>query len=149
MKIIFICSSLEPGKDGVGDYTRRLATEIIKQGHNAFIIALNDRFISETERIKQFSDNISVETLRISSVSKWTERIDVMNAFISKILPDWVSLQYVPYGFNKKGLPFSLPFNLQQLKVAKWHIMFHEIWLEFPEHHHLNIRCMGFCRGIL
>jgi hypothetical protein len=24
IKILFICGSLEPGKDGVGDYTRRL-----------------------------------------------------------------------------------------------------------------------------
>lgn len=25
MTILFLCGSLEPGRDGVGDYTRRLA----------------------------------------------------------------------------------------------------------------------------
>ena len=32
MKIVFICGCLEPGKDGVGDYTRRLSAELIDHG---------------------------------------------------------------------------------------------------------------------
>jgi len=43
MKLVFICSSLEPGRDGVGDYTRRLAAEFVRQGHRVRILALNDK----------------------------------------------------------------------------------------------------------
>lgn len=32
MRLAFICVSLEPGRDGVGDYTRSLAAECIRQG---------------------------------------------------------------------------------------------------------------------
>jgi hypothetical protein len=47
MKIIFLCGSLEPGCDGVGDYTRRLAGELIKQGHHIAAVALNDQYLQE------------------------------------------------------------------------------------------------------
>ena len=30
MNLLFICGSLEPGKDGVGDYIRRLSSELLQ-----------------------------------------------------------------------------------------------------------------------
>ena len=43
MKLLFLCSSLEPGRDGVGDYTRRLAGECLRQGHEVRLLSLNDK----------------------------------------------------------------------------------------------------------
>jgi hypothetical protein len=40
LNIVFLCGSLQPGRDGVGVYTRRLAGEVIRQGHQASIISL-------------------------------------------------------------------------------------------------------------
>ena len=55
MKLIFICGSLEPGRDGVGDYTRRLAGELIRQGHQIAIIALNYKIIAMiTKELQKF-----------------------------------------------------------------------------------------------
>jgi len=34
LNILFICSSLEPGKDGVGDYAHKLASALICHGSN-------------------------------------------------------------------------------------------------------------------
>ena len=45
MKIAFITSCLEPGKDGVGDYTRSLAAESSRNGHEVCLLALNDRHV--------------------------------------------------------------------------------------------------------
>ena len=42
MKFAFICGSLEPGRNGVGDYTRRLAGELAAQGHECLLVSLND-----------------------------------------------------------------------------------------------------------
>ena len=47
MKIIFLCGSLEPGRDGVGDYVLLLSGELVRQGHQASIIALNDVYLQE------------------------------------------------------------------------------------------------------
>ena len=38
MKITFICGSLNPGQDGVGDYTRRLAAQLALDGHECQLI---------------------------------------------------------------------------------------------------------------
>mgnify|MGYP003474349261 CR=1 FL=1 len=42
MKILFICGSLEPGKDGVGDYTRRFCGELLKMNYEVQILSIND-----------------------------------------------------------------------------------------------------------
>jgi hypothetical protein len=40
MRIVFLCFSLEPGRDGVGDYTRALAGELIRPGHEVCAVAM-------------------------------------------------------------------------------------------------------------
>ncbi|GAB4016651.1 hypothetical protein GCM10028808_45770 [Spirosoma migulaei] len=131
MKIVFICGSLENGKDGVGDYTRALAGELIRLGHSISIIALHDKFIlnGELETV-QYSSTYAIKTLRISKKIIWKDKIDKASAFISQFKPDWISLQYVPFAYDDKGLPFGLANQLNKLNDGyKWHIMFHELWL--------------------
>jgi hypothetical protein len=47
LKILFVCSCLEPGLDGVGDYTRRLAVELVALGHSCTLLALADGLVQE------------------------------------------------------------------------------------------------------
>jgi hypothetical protein len=57
-------------------------------------------------------------------------RTQLSKNYISKFNPDWLSIQYVPYSFQNKGLPFKLPKFLKQIAAGlKWHIMFHETWV--------------------
>ncbi len=130
MKILFLCSSLEQGKDGVGDYTRKLAGALIRAGSKATIIALNDKYL-KAEHVKELQEDNgnSIEVLRFSNNSLHRSRVSMVKTYIRDFKPDWISLQYVPYGFDKKGLPFYLPKMLQQLRGDfKWHLMFHETW---------------------
>lgn len=131
MKVIFLCSSLEPGKDGVGDYCRKLAASLITAGHEATIIALNDKFLNiKKQSEKQYDGQTPIGVFRFSPFSSWVDKIKSISDIISGEKPDWISLQYVAYGFDKKGLPFYLPQKLQQLSThCKWHIMFHETWI--------------------
>ena len=62
MKIIFLCNSLEQGCDGVGDYTRLLACELISKGHTASAIALNDKFTSVKLESIQKNQNCDLQT---------------------------------------------------------------------------------------
>lgn len=130
MKIIFVCGSMECGRDGVGDYTRRLAVELIKQGHELIVIALNDKFISQMVKDQQPIDNVQVPVLRIPSALSLKLRFDCAKQKIEEFDPEWISLQFVPYAFQNKGLPFQLPFGLAAIGAGrKWHIMFHELWV--------------------
>lgn len=128
MKILFICGSLENGNDGVGDYTRRLASELIRQGHNTAIIALNDRYISSVEQTNQESEDTKVAVLRLPAVLSKKEKYSNAGKFIQDFNPEWLSLQFVPYSFQKRGLPFGLGKNLGKISSGrKWHLMFHEL----------------------
>ncbi len=130
MKIVFICGSLEPGFDGVGDYTRRLASELIKQNIEVTILALNDQFINEPVTQNQMIGDIGIDTYRIPLGYTTKNRYNFAENWIDSINPEWLSLQFVPFSFNTKGLPFNLSKNLFRLtKDRKWHIMFHELWI--------------------
>ncbi|KAA6351941.1 hypothetical protein EZS27_000738 [termite gut metagenome] len=144
MKILFLCGSLESGRDGVGDYTRRLASELIRQGHNASIIALNDTHIKKIEKIEQESDGTQTSVLRIPSILSNKERHIALDEFINNYDPEWLSLQYVPYSFQKRGLPFGLVKQLAKIgKGRKWHIMFHELWVGMDTASPLLLRMNG------
>ena len=131
MKIIFMCGSLEPGRDGVGDYSQKLADEFKKQGHKVAIIAINDKY---TECNKEEINSENKCFLRLSSKFSWKIRMEETRRFIESFKPDYVSLQYVPYSFHSKGLPFILIKHLKKLgKGHSWHIMFHETWVGIKE----------------
>jgi len=130
MKVLFLCGSLEPGQDGVGDYTRRLAGEIIRQGHQSLIIALYDYKVSEVLCTDDFDLKQVIKTLRIPISLSWKKRIELIQIWIQENDPDWISLQYVPFAFQEKGLPFLLARQLKKISPGrKWHIMFHEMWV--------------------
>lgn len=133
MRLIFICGSLEPGVDGVGDYTRRLATELIKQGHEIAALALDDQFTDKpTDHIENV-DTIAFPVYRIPSKLNVDNRFKLAYDWIENFNPEWLSLQFVSFSFHAKGLPFGLSKQLSKFNGRKWHIMFHELWIGMEE----------------
>ncbi|MFN8416211.1 MAG: hypothetical protein U0U66_07765 [Cytophagaceae bacterium] len=131
MKLLFLCSSLEPGKDGVGDYTRRLAIEMQSKGYKVMLIAINDKFVLD------IPNEVEIQYLNEEKVEVWRypsgtikKNIQFILSKIESYNPEIASLQFVIYGYHPKGLPFYLPKALQQLLCNyKVHIMFHELWV--------------------
>jgi hypothetical protein len=131
LKIVFLCSSLEAGRDGVGDYTMHLADELKSYGHECLLVALNDKYVKSGLCSPSDAGSISRKTqeVRLSSNESWRRRIAVVQKIVYEFKPDWVSLQFVPYGFHRKGLPFLLPKRLASLCGGLHsHVMFHELW---------------------
>lgn len=137
LTIVFLCGSLEPGKDGVGDYTRILAAQLIRQGARVSIIAINDRYVDEPHgqmgswqsEVQEF-DGLVLPVLRLASSLPWNLRVRLLQASLDDLRPQWISLQYVPYAYSKKGIPLMLPLRLKWLKGNhRWHVMFHELWI--------------------
>ena len=120
---------MEPGRDGVGDYTRRLACELIKQGHKVATVAINDNFINTTITDSQQNEGLELPVLRLSSSQPLKERLLYARNYIDKFNPEWLSLQFVIFGYHLKGLPLWLNKLSLLGKGRKWHIMFHELWL--------------------
>lgn len=130
MKIIFLCGSLEPGHDGVGDYTRRLAAELISRGHGVNIVAIADKCVETGINELQVQSGISINVTRIPVNLSYESRLPIVKKLIDTVKPDWLSLQFVIFSFHPKGIPIGLRRFLSEIgKNQKWHVMFHELWL--------------------
>jgi hypothetical protein len=122
MKILFVAGSIEPGRDGVGDYVRRLAAECERCGHESFLIGLNDPWIDAEWRQGRI--------YRWPANQSWQDRAKKAEAFVKEVCPDIASLQLVPYSFHPLGLKFALPQILQRcLGATPLQVMFHELWI--------------------
>ena len=134
LKIVFLCGSLELGRDGVGDYVIRLSIELARKGHHIVAIALNDHYINESYVGNEIAEGANLKIVRLPSIWSFNDRFDHAKHWVNKSNPDWLSLQFVPFAFHEKGLPFSLTNQLLKLGFKrKWHVMFHELWVGMNE----------------
>ncbi len=141
MKILFLCASLERGRDGVGDYTRRLALECIHRGHTCTAIALHDPHLA-TE-IELHTDHLRI--LRLGAGTPWSSRLDRATAHARGFQPDWISWQLVSYGFHPKGiLPTPLSQLARRLSPVRHHTMLHELWIGLETTSSVRDRLTGF-----
>jgi hypothetical protein len=130
MNILFVCTSLEPGRDGVGDYARLLAEACIDAGHSCALLAVNDGFVTHSHIQIQCDRHYELECFRLTSKEPWSTRLQHAIAFVQKCNPDWVSWQIVPYGFGPKGV---IPSEANAMRVLgrgrRVHVMLHELWI--------------------
>lgn len=149
MRIVFLCGSLEPGRDGVGDYTRQLAGELIRLGHFVSAIALYDRHLVETQKEDQLSEGIKLAILRLPYKLNEKYRFQQAKEWIEGFEPELISLQFVPFSFHPLGFTHKLTSNLRLFKGKfHWHIMFHEPWVGGSSITSLKDRLWGIVQGI-
>ncbi len=122
MKLAFLTSGLEPGCDGVGDYTTLLAAECARRGHAVVRLALNDEHALAAER--------TPELLRLPASLPWPERVRLAREWLCEFAPDGVSLQFVAYGFHPRGLVGQISTHLRAVLAGfPVRVFFHELWL--------------------
>ena len=128
MRIVFITGGLEPDRDGVGDYTRWLAVESVRQGASCRLLALADRTSREPRgrpRRNRHRDAAAAVHDAMGGTCCGSRQ------FIESSAPDWVSLQFVPYSFQRWGVAAKLVRALPELVGrSRLHVMFHEIWID-------------------
>ena len=130
MTICFITGGLKPGSGGVADYTTLLALQCQQMGHKAILIGINDLDVDD------FSEEIieGVTVLRISTNLSWSNKWDIASKFKRKYNLDWVSIQFVPYAFNNRGIFKDFLKGIKGfVSGINCHINLHEIWIgEYP-----------------
>lgn len=145
MNILFLCGSLEFQKDGVGDYSRKLAGELIKQGNVCQLVALMDKeVLTDTNEIQEI-DGVKMEVLRLPYENGFHQNIQSSKQWIDSFNPEWISLQYVPFSFHHKGMPFGFHNALWPLvRNRNFHIMFHEMWVGISVISPIKHKVLGF-----
>jgi hypothetical protein len=144
VRIAFLCASLEPGHDGVGDYARDLAAACSVAGHSSTLIALNDRAIGQEHQERQISRGVELETLRLAAAESWPRRLRTAQQWLQRAAPDVISLQFVIYGYHPKGLIGDLARHLHPVVGSvPLHLMLHELWIGIYRGSPLRRRLMG------
>jgi hypothetical protein len=119
MRVAFICADSTPRRDGVGDYTRLLAQTLAGHGAQTQVLALNVRH----DPAGAFG------VLALPETMEWRERLRRAKRALSEFRADAISLQYVPHGWNPKGLPLRKARDLSAL-CRRWPslLTLHELW---------------------
>lgn len=125
MRIAFLLGGL--GLGGVADYTRLLAGALRPHGVESLIIALADR-----QRTAVASEETTeARLLALPAGLTWRARVAAAEAALADFDPDWVSLQFVPFAFNRKGIVALEGRWLARLLAGRRaHLMMHELWVE-------------------
>ena len=136
MRLLFLGSSLAPGRNGVGDYIRCLAAELGRQGHACLAIGLAD-----TEDALDPHDPV----VRFDRRRPWSQRLVQARVAVAGFAPDWVSLQFVAYAWHPRGYALGLAERLAPLfKGRRRHLMLHELWVGLSRHDRFVNRLHGF-----
>jgi glycosyltransferase involved in cell wall biosynthesis len=142
-KIAFLCSSLEAGRDGVGDYVRQFAQNLTREGHRCQLIALADKFVRSPSVSTDTQHNFEVVRIPADHWNSADTRVaeDALSAFA----PDWLSLQMVCYGYESRGLLLRSARSFERLRrFARGHMMFHELWIGESAEYGIKERCVGW-----
>jgi len=145
MKVMFLCSSLQPGKDGVGDYNRRLVAELTKKNYQVVLVSCNEREL-DADREEEITGGASIiKIYRLSGSNSWEQRMNKIQGYLDGFDPEWLSLHYVPYAFHPKGLPAKFVSIVKSLRLrAKTQIVFHEIWQGESSESTVKDKIIGF-----
>jgi glycosyltransferase involved in cell wall biosynthesis len=121
MTVVFITQNHPPTFCGIGDYTANLAYAFHALGIETHLICNADQKTS-------LDSEVQVHPI----VEKWNnEGFKTVMEKLAFIKPDWILMQYVPHGFNAKGLPFMLPRLYNQFSANGYGVFtfFHEFFI--------------------
>jgi glycosyltransferase involved in cell wall biosynthesis len=125
MRIAFVTGGIELGKTGVGDYTRVLAAGCVTRGHAAAIVAIADDLVRE--RVVEHCDGVDV--LRLPTRLPAADRKLAAAEFLATFAADVISLQFVAYSFDTRGLVHDIDALLPRPRGVPFAVMMHELWV--------------------
>lgn len=128
MRVAIICSSAEPGRDGVGDYSVRLAAALAAEGHQTMVIAERDFAITGSDVVKGERDGVPL--LRLPGSAANETRARALAEGLDEFRPDWVIVQFVCWGFADRGV-LDPPLSALIAALSRWRVALycHELWL--------------------
>ena len=106
----------------MGDYTALLAQECGKRGLSTLRISLNDGYVTGAQA--------GEGTLRLGANMQWKTRVRHAREAVERFGADLISLQWVPYAYHARGLPWGIEKGLVQIVAGRpVLVMCHELWI--------------------
>jgi len=118
-----ITADIEITGDGVADYSRLLAAELVRQGHEVLLIGL----IQKSGQWMQFLPENSGH--QINRELQWNDRVEIVRQEVGRFNPDFISFQYVCFSFGRYGLPLLIGRDIRRIAgTRRVELMSHELW---------------------
>jgi glycosyltransferase involved in cell wall biosynthesis len=119
MTVALITPNYPPTICGVGDHTLQLVRALLKAGIETHVICSANQ---QPEPVVQPKIYPIIEEWNKKGFKTTLEKLETLQ-------PDWVIVQYVPHGFNPKGLPFAILGFYEALTEKKYSVLtvFHEV----------------------
>jgi glycosyltransferase involved in cell wall biosynthesis len=119
--IAFISPKIPPSRDGVGDYTYCLASEIAKTRPVAIITSQSDLPAPDPR-------------LPALQIHHWDGRgLRTLRPILDRLQPAFINVQWVPFLWGKWGINFALPWMVVRLRLAGYRVVttVHEPYVGF------------------
>jgi glycosyltransferase involved in cell wall biosynthesis len=131
MHIVILSARIPPTTDGVGDYSVYLAAALLRRGMCVTLACGTQADYAPPTGAELWAGAL-LEARQHPAA--WVSRLRTLR-------PDWLLLQYVPYAFHQRGLPFFLPSILKKARYAgiRTGIIFHEVHIRPRENRLLSL----------
>lgn len=138
-RIVIVTSRIAAGTDGVGDYTRALAGELARLGHECLAIGLNQA------RPSPWVEAFPPTTLpAIANVEAGSGRLEAARDIVRRFDPAVISFQYVSYAFARRGLTWNVGRQFREIAGGRRvELNSHELWSGFDVAASLHDRVQG------
>lgn len=105
MKIDIVAAALPPKLDGIGDYTSHIAVELARSARIRILT---------TEGL-QYTPIGGVDIVPVFQTAQPKSVVQILQ-YVERERPDWLLLQYNPFGYGRWGLNLYLPEMMRNLK---------------------------------
>jgi len=138
-RIVIVTSRIAAGTDGVGDYTRALAGELARLGHECLAIGLNQA--GPSPWVEAFPPTALPA---IAHVEAGSGRLEAARDLVRRFDPAVISFQYVSYAFARRGLTWNVGRRFREIAgERRVELNSHELWSGFDVAASLHDRVQG------
>ncbi|MEO5720558.1 MAG: hypothetical protein ABIR71_03690 [Chthoniobacterales bacterium] len=134
--VLFLAPGIRPGSGGVADYCVHLSAALTKTGVGCHLASWNET--------KGDDNRARVLYLHENSESTSRTKAATLRAYLERHQIQWVSLQFVNFGFAERGLIYGLASALAgAFQGRRCHLFLHELWLGAHRGARLRERLLG------
>lgn len=140
--VLFLAPEILPGAGGVADYCGQLAAALTPLGFDCHLASWN-------ETAAQIGDlgfpSVALHTAGATHLDKSRK----LRRYLDDSAIEWVSLQFVNFGFAKRGLIGGLGKSLRgAIQDRPCHIFLHELWLGAHRGARLREKAWGYVQKL-
>ncbi|MCS7036761.1 MAG: hypothetical protein NZM41_08865, partial [Saprospiraceae bacterium] len=140
MHVVILSARIPPAVDGVGDHSAHLAAALLRRRICVTLACGLQQQYAPPAGAELWAGALEEARQRPSA---WASQLAARRA-------DWLLLQYVPYAFQRQGLPWFLPLLLRNARRAGVHIgiVFHEVHIRPRENQLISLGQQWIARQI-